>query len=133
MCTYIRFCGTAHWYQLGLTKAAKCNWRSMHNEYQTHPDDDTKHVTGNYVPNIREMLSLVEDSHLKLCPKVPICGWDVALSTNSKVPVCLLEVNLSCNFFRGTFDLRAYLDFVDKALSVLHAQRLQGATEGPPK
>ena len=50
------------------------------------------------------MLALVEQSHLKMCPDVPFAGWDVVFSADPKVPVCLLEVNLSCNFFRGSFD-----------------------------
>lgn len=123
----------AHWYQLGASKARRCKWRSFHNEYQAHPDDASKKVTGRCVPGIREMLSLVEDSHLKLCAKVPICGWDVALTASDEVPVCLLEVNLSCNFFRGSFDLGTYLDFCDTALSAIHEQRVRGVAEGPPK
>lgn len=47
---------------------------------------------------------MVEESHFKMCPDVPFAGWDVVLSSDPKVPVCLLEVNLSCNFFRGSFD-----------------------------
>ena len=50
------------------------------------------------------MLALVEDSHMKMCPDVPLAGWDVVFSADPKVPICLLEVNLSCNFFRGSFD-----------------------------
>jgi hypothetical protein len=61
---------------------------------------------------------------LKLCPDVPFVGWDVVLSADPKVPVCLLEVNLSCNFFRGTFDKKAYLDFIDDALVKLQDLRL---------
>lgn len=118
-----------HWFQLGVRKASRCEWRSFHNEYVTHPDDASKKVTGRYVPNIKEMLSLVEDAHLKLCSKVPICGWDVALTTSDEVPMCLLEVNLSCTFFRGTFDLRTYFDFCDTAFSAIHARRLQGEVQ----
>jgi hypothetical protein len=94
----------AHWYRLGLHEAlpGRCPWRSHHN-YQTHPDGNIA-VSGNYVPNIAELLELVEVSHLKMCPDVPFCGWDVVLSSDPQVPVCLLEVNLSCNFFRGSFD-----------------------------
>jgi hypothetical protein len=50
------------------------------------------------------MLHLVEESHRKMCPRVPFVGWDVVLSADPKLPVCLLEVNLSCNFFCGSFD-----------------------------
>jgi hypothetical protein len=94
----------AHWYRLGLHNAlpGRCPWRSQH-DYQTHPDGDIP-VSGNYVPDIKSMLALVEQSHLKMCPDVPFAGWDVVFSADPKVPVCLLEVNLSCNFFRGSFD-----------------------------
>ena len=94
----------AHWYRLGLLEGlpGKCPWRSHHN-YQTHPDGDIA-VSGNYVPDIKSMLTLVEQSHFKMCPDVPMAGWDVVLSADPKLPVCLLEVNLSCNFFRGSFD-----------------------------
>lgn len=94
----------AHWYRLGLHEAlpGRCPWRS-HHDYQTHPDGDIA-VSGNYVPDIKSMLTLVEHSHFKMCPDVPFAGWDVVLSSDPKLPVCLLEVNLSCNFFRGSFD-----------------------------
>ena len=109
----------AHWYRLGLLQflPGQCPWRSYHN-YQTHPDggnangdneyDDTTTnkiaVSGNYVPDIKDMLALVEHAHYKMCPDVPFAGWDVVLSSNKNLPVCLLEVNLSCNFFRGSFN-----------------------------
>jgi len=111
----------AHWYQLGAAKASRCAWRSFHGEYEAHCDDASKRVTGRTVPDIKAMLSLAEESHLKLCAKVPLCGWDVALTEDG---LCLLEVNLSCNFFRGSFDLRKYLNFCDTALSAIHANRL---------
>lgn len=93
-----------HWYKLGFLQAfpGRCPWRS-HHSYQTHPDGDIP-VSGNYVPDIQNVLALVEESHFKMCPDVPIAGWDVVFSTNPQVPICLLEVNLSCNFFRGSFD-----------------------------
>jgi hypothetical protein len=66
-------------------------------------------VSGNTVPDIANLLALVEKSHLDMCPRVPFAGWDVVLSTDPRVPVCLLEVNLSCNFFRGSFDKKVRL------------------------
>lgn len=94
----------AHWYRLGLHEMlpGRCPWRS-HHDYRSHPDGDIT-VSGSYVPNIKSLLALVEESHFKMCPDVPFAGWDVVLSADPKVPVCLLEVNLSCNFFRGSFD-----------------------------
>eukprot|EP00934_Nitzschia_sp_Nitz4_P000818 Nitzschia sp. Nitz4//scaffold6_size259037//217602//219005//NITZ4_001116-RA/size259037-augustus-gene-0.306-mRNA-1//1//CDS//3329557019//818//frame0 len=114
----------SHWYRLGLFEAfpGRCPWRS-HHSYQTHPDGDIA-VSGNYVPDIQNMLALVEESHFKMCPDVPFAGWDVVFSSDSRIPVCLLEVNLSCNFFRGSFDKKAYLDFIDESFVELQAMRL---------
>lgn len=121
----------AHWYKLGLHNVlpGRCKWRSFHGEYSTHPDVEGLEVSGKSVPDIRGMLKLVEESHVKLCPDVPFVGWDVVLSKDPKVPVCLLEVNLSCNFFRGTFDLKTYLDFIDESLVKLQAMRLTADSE----
>ena len=117
----------AHWYMLGLHNILprRCNWRSFHGEYDTHPDVPGLDVTGKVIPDIKGMLRLVEESHLKMCPDVPFVGWDVVLSADPKVPVCLLEVNLSCNFFRGSFDKNIYLDFIDDSLEKLQDLRLQ--------
>jgi len=60
---------------------------------------------------------------MKLCPDVPLVGWDVVLSADEKLPVCLLEVNLSCNFFRGSFDKGLYLDFMQDSFQALHEMR----------
>ena len=49
---------------------------------------------------------LVRKAHLKLCPGVPLVGWDVAIT--EEAGICLLEANLSCNFFRASFDRAAY-------------------------
>jgi hypothetical protein len=94
----------AHWYRLGLFELlpGRCPWRS-HHDYKNHPDGDIP-VSGNFVPDIKNLLALVEKSHFDLCPMVPFAGWDVVLSADPELPVCLLEVNLSCNFFRGSFD-----------------------------
>lgn len=120
----------AHWYRLGLheTLPGRCPWRSHHG-YQTHPDGDIP-VSGNSIPDIKGMLALVEQSHLKMCPDVPFAGWDVVLSADPKVPVCLLEVNLSCNFFRGSFDKKLYLDFIDESFHRLQAIRLTADNDG---
>jgi hypothetical protein len=118
----------AHWYRLGLHEAlpGRCPWRS-HHDYSLHPDGDIP-VTGNQVPDIAQMLQLVEQSHFDMCPRVPMAGWDVVFSADPEVPICLLEVNLSCNFFRGSFDQKVYLDFVENALKHLQDKRIQADT-----
>ena len=115
----------AHWYRLGLFQWMSCPWRSFH-DYTHHPDgkDNSIPVKGATVPNIRSIIELVEQSHLKLCPDVPFGGWDVVLSTDPNLPVCLLEINISCNFFRGSFDKKVYLDYLDDAFASLQAKRL---------
>lgn len=121
----------AHWYRLGLHAIlpGRCPWRSKDHAITNHPDGDIP-VTGETVPDIRSMLHLVESSHQKLCPDVPLVGWDVVLSADEKVPVCLLEVNLSCNFFRGSFDRKVYLDFLDDMVAKLQGMRLEADKEG---
>lgn len=116
----------AHWYRLGLFQWLTCPWRSEHS-FTHHPDGNDASsipVTGKIVPNIRSIIELVEDAHLKLCPDVPFGGWDVVLSADPNMPICLLEINISCNFFRGTFDRKVYLDYIDTAFAVLQAKRL---------
>jgi hypothetical protein len=122
----------AHWYRLGLREVLPglgCPWRSNDHDITHHPDGNIP-VSGSIVPNIREMLHLVETSHWKLCPDVPLVGWDVVLSADEKLPVCLLEVNLSCNFFRGSFDRKTYLDFLEDMVGRLQSMRLVADREG---
>ena len=120
-----------HWYRLGLFEflPGGCPWRSSDRLISHHPDGEIP-VAGSVVPNIREMLHLVETSHQKLCPDVPLVGWDVVLSADEKLPVCLLEVNLSCNFFRGSFDRKVYLDFLEDMVVKMQGMRLLADKEG---
>jgi hypothetical protein len=116
--------------------------------------------TGTSTSTIQQCVQLCEDAHRKLCPDVPLCGWDVALvdddddtnvtgdtsnaagdttpeegppekakytnynlergedgnnKANSLPPLkpILLEVNLSCNFFLGSFDRKSYFEFMN--------------------
>ena len=121
----------AHWYRLGLTEVlpGRCPWRSSDHDVTHHPDGDIP-VSGSVVPDIRDMLHLVETSHWKLCPDVPLVGWDVVLSADETLPVCLLEVNLSCNFFRGSFDRKVYLDFMEDMVGRLQDMRLKADRDG---
>jgi len=121
----------AHWYRLGLHEAlpGRCPWRSSDTtRHKTHPDGDIP-VSGNYVPDIKGVLALVEQSHMKMCPDVPLAGWDVVFSTDPKVPICFLEVNLSCNFFRGSFDKKVYFNFIDESFAKIQALRLTADAE----
>ena len=105
------------WYQLGLRHAApfgRVRWAPPPDTLD-HPDTGRR-VTGARIPGFRDrVLGLAETAHKTLLPRVPLAGWDVVLSADHGA--CLLEVNLSCNFFRGSFDERKYVDFVHAYLS----------------
>lgn len=77
-------------------------------------------ITGEVIPDIQGKLALVADAHFKLLPDVPLVGWDVALTSKG---VYLLEVNLSCNFFRGSFSLASYVQFVHDYFVALEEER----------
>merc|ERR1712113_837359 len=130
----------AHWYRLGLNAIASCPWRSPFHTYTCHPDvKDTiqkKSLKGKFVqPHISELMDLAERAHKELCPRVPLAGWDIVLCKDFKKNttnndggngngICLLEVNLSCNFFCGSFDTKVYLDFMEDAFTTLQTKRL---------
>ena len=103
-----------HWYRVGIKKGLTSPWTSDHT-ITSHPDSK-KQVAGNYIKEIASMTELVTEAHKKLLPYVPIAGWDVALTDEG---ILLLEVNLSCNFFRGSFDKVVYFNFVDKYFTYL--------------
>jgi len=115
--TGILRCGTtnSHWYKLGLSKILSTKWTSAH-KIKCHPDTGKK-VQGDRVQNIEKILGIAVDAHRKLCPQVPLVGWDV--SVTEKHGMLLLEGNFSCNFFRGQFDLIKYLTFTDDYFKAL--------------
>lgn len=102
----------SHWYQLGM-KGLKTAWTSS--KHMTHHPDCGAEVTGRRVP-IEQMKHLCVEAHRVLLPDVPMAGWDVALTNKG---VLLLETNLSCNFFRGTFDEDHYFNFVHEYFCML--------------
>lgn len=99
-----------HWYQLGLDKVLTTPWICRNHTITEHPDVPGKTVTGHVLPDIEGIRKLCEDAHYRLLPDVPLAGWDVAIT--EEAGMCLLETNLSCNFFRGTFDQKEYFQFV---------------------
>lgn len=112
--TILRGTTNAHWYHLGPSGLSK-PWRSTH-DLTDHPDVPGLRLIGKQLPNVPGMLEKVVEAHFKLLPDVTIVGWDVAYT---KTGIFFLEVNLSCNFFRGTFDVPAYFDWVDGYFSML--------------
>jgi len=122
---------SAHWYKLGTSILnTSTSLRSNGQEHTTHPDAQDITITDKVIPDMASILKLVEDCHFKMCPDVPFVGWDVVLSTNESVPVCLLEVNLSCNFFRGSFDKKVYLEFCRDLCTNLDGMKQDKGVEG---
>lgn len=105
------------WYQLGLGNVNPMAAPAVQT-FSEHPDCG-KAVTGRKVPDIQKLVDVCTNAHQKCCPNVPLCGWDVALTTDPTAPICLLEVNLSCNFFQATVDFPKYFEFVDAHLKHL--------------
>lgn len=100
------------WYQIGKTLGV--SWGPPP-DILNHPDTDKK-IAGYTIPDFHHrVLECAIEAHKKMLPRVPIAGWDVVLSKNHSN--CLLEVNLSCNFFRGSFDPQFYFDFVDRCFT----------------
>jgi hypothetical protein len=111
----------AHWYKLGPHHTLRSPWLPEVG-FECHPDDPQPLVTGKVIPGMQMALDIVVASHYKLMRDVPIVGWDVTFTPNG---IYLLEVNLSCNFFRGSFDMAEYIAFVDAHWS--HIERLERA------
>ena len=66
-------------YQLGLGKATNCPLYSPGHTIATHPDSGTA-VAGEPIPDMEGCVRLVTEAHRKLMPRVPLVGWDVAIT-----------------------------------------------------
>ena len=120
----------AHWYELGPRAATRTPWLSAHRD-TAHPDTGTR-ITGARVPDMVAVRAFAEDAHAKLCPGVPLVGWDVALT--KECGMVMLEGNFSCNFFRGHFDQEAYFKFYeDYAVHLLNLPKQGNAGNGKAK
>ena len=107
-------CSNQHWYKLGPQAIWTCPWLPQGDGFTEHPDTpDKAPVAGQSLPPgvMQQALDIVIKSHYDMLPDVPMVGWDVAFCSEG---IYLLEVNLSCNFFRGAFDVPAYICFVDE-------------------
>jgi len=110
-----------HWYRLGLKGIKEGVWLSKHD--MTHHPDGNIPVTGKSLANFKgEIWNMCEAAHRKLLPEVPMAGWDVAITNKG---MFLLEVNLSCNFFRGTFNKTVYFSIVDQYMRELDQLKRQ--------
>ena len=106
--TIIGGTANAHWYKLGL-KGLTLRVPLRSPTFAAHPDTD-RDLRGVRIPGLEGARDLVESAHARLLPGVPLVGWDLALT--EQAGSCLLEVNLSCNFFKGTFDKERYFDYL---------------------
>eukprot|EP00397_Hematodinium_sp_SG-2012_P056569 GEMP01069943.1.p1 GENE.GEMP01069943.1~~GEMP01069943.1.p1 ORF type:complete len:265 (+),score=48.06 GEMP01069943.1:103-897(+) len=109
----------AHWYCLGARKTLQCaRWFSEGHEFDAHPDSGKKLKDASLGDRYAKMLALCTDAHRRLLSDVPLAGWDVALTgdlhESGEEKMILLEVNLSCNFFRGSFDQEKYFQLVNE-------------------
>lgn len=128
--TITRGGNNAHWYEVGMRKVTSEKkggaWTkngvflnegfAKRRESQAiHPDTGVN-LVGKKVPQMQASLELCKRAHEELCPSVPLAGWDVVLvdsEDGSGTTPLLLEVNLSCNFFLGSFDEPWYFRFCE--------------------
>ena len=119
----------AHWYRLGVSGLFSTPYLSTH-DITAHPDTGRR-LTGEHLADMTEVHALVRAAQRKLIPNVSMAGGDVALTSKGML---LLEVNLSCNFFRGSFALQEYLEYVHELFCTLETlERVQacGSREEP--
>jgi len=83
--------------------------------YSHHPDTNVK-ISGESIVGIEKMLDAVVEGHYRLFPDVPLAGWDVALTPDG---IRFIEINLSCNFFKGSFDQTYYFKFLNDYFNCL--------------
>jgi Sugar-transfer associated ATP-grasp len=108
-----------HWYRLGVREALRTPWTSTH-DITAHPDTGVT-LSGQRIAHMDQVRELVTRAHRTLLPTVPIAGWDVAFT--ERHGLLLLEVNLSCNFFRATFDRERYFDVMHHYFTQLDHKR----------
>jgi len=129
----------AHWYEVGIRKVTsqeKGGAWTKHGVFMgegfarrresqgVHPDTGVN-LVGQIVPQMQASLELCMRAHKELCPSVPLAGWDVVLvdsESGAGVVPLLLEVNLSCNFFLGSFDEPWYFSFCEDWVQFLDKQ-----------
>jgi len=107
-----------HWYKLGFANAlpnlpSVLGCLPLH--YSHHPDTNVR-ISGESIVGIEKMLDAVVEGHYRLFPDVPLAGWDVALTPDG---IRFIEINLSCNFFKGTFDQEQYFKFMNDYFNYL--------------
>mmetsp|Transcript_21410 Transcript_21410/g.41987 ORF Transcript_21410/g.41987 Transcript_21410/m.41987 type:complete len:425 (+) Transcript_21410:143-1417(+) len=105
-----------NWYKIGLpNKLLDTEHGITH-----HPDSKIK-IEGAEIDG-KAITEFAKRAHERMMPKIPISGWDVALTNKGMV---MLECNLSCNFFLGKFDLDKYNEFADSYFKLLEKREAE--------
>lgn len=103
-----------HWYATGASHVGRVGG-SYGVAYESHPDSGAR-VAGRVIPDFAAIRDLTVRAHAALAPNVPLIGWDVALTPDGP---CLLEMNISCNFFNGSYSRDRYVEFAWEHFSAL--------------
>lgn len=121
-CIFTDGTSNGHWYHLGIFQALKdlaggSNSLVSLCDMKVHPDSGAI-ISGSGLgkKTCKNIVQVSVEAHKRLVHDVPIVGWDVALTDSG---CFLLEANLSCNFFRGSFDRKKYFDLVKSYFLIL--------------
>jgi len=89
------------------------------NEEIHHPDTG-KRLEGEKISHVKGMCDLCIKAHEKLCPDVPVVGWDITNTLNHGV--LFLEANLSANLHKGNFDRSKYFSQVYENIKFIETE-----------
>ena len=94
-----------------------------------HPDNPSLDLAGVEIPMMDEIMEVCTNCHAKMLPDVPFVGFDVVLTDDKEVEggICLLEVNLSCNFFGGSFEMEEWRQFSEEGLDWCEKKEKEGS------
>eukprot|EP00284_Hemiselmis_tepida_P018521 CAMPEP_0174928216 /NCGR_PEP_ID=MMETSP1355-20121228/22795_1 /TAXON_ID=464990 /ORGANISM="Hemiselmis tepida, Strain CCMP443" /LENGTH=638 /DNA_ID=CAMNT_0016174365 /DNA_START=51 /DNA_END=1963 /DNA_ORIENTATION=- len=113
------------WYKLGPLGAAGSlapKEGEETNGITRHPDTGSV-ISGWRIPDFASIRDMVSEAHGKMAAGVPLIGWDVGLTTGG---ILLLEANLSCNFFRASYDRDRYHNLLDEHFAALSKRLNEG-------
>ena len=106
------------WYMLGAwgaLRSLQTRPGETTSDICDHPDTLAR-IKGTRIPDFVLIREMISEAHAKMAPGVPLIGWDVGLTDKGNL---LLEANLSCNFFRGSYDRDRHLSILDEHFAAL--------------
>jgi hypothetical protein len=126
-----------HWYKTGLQGLKEWLGGSVldrllsEHDVLVHPDTGVE-IFGRSLgmDRVKELLEVSTRAHFMMLGQVPLVGWDVALTPEGTY---LLEANLSCNFFRGSYDRSVYMGTLDMLFTALDCNGSSGARTAPAR